>query len=1338
MRILYLSLLLSIGFASGIYAFFEKDIRILTMQNGLADNRVTCIHKDSDGFMWFGTDNGLSRYDGKIIKNFSLTDHNLQVGHIVETSNNLLWLITGDGLVCFDRRLEHFVPVTGNERLVNILFTDDTTAWSFASNTFTQYTVDYEKNTKGNLTSVRLTREKDVLILPEDADPFRAFCSSPDGDIYLSSTKGQVYIVNSRDRVLRHKGSSYNPLNTTRLLFHDGLLWFANNREGIVIYDPETDSFRQYHYSPDDAYPVISHTDIYQIVPLDDGRYVAVSWNGYTILTPENNGDRLSYTTEVYNNTASEVHRDIENRMISAYYDPAGVLWVGTSGGGVLASDLRLQFYHKFYQDTHNEIGGIIKDQEGYIWLATYHKGIMRSENPFHPQEKLSFQTLFNIPSLPLITAASDADGNLWFGGHSGGLVCYSPKDKKFSPVPIRFEDENRLYKGVIAKIFVDEENRIWLGTNEGLLLYEKETGKTIRYRGEFGVINALAENAGHLWIGSSKGLHKFSLTDRVITQTGYEEKAGLEARTVRSLLASSEDMLYIGYLGGFGVMDLSTDSIRYFYTTRQGLSNNSVGCIMEDGKGDIWLGNNSSISRYSRHQKIFYNYYISGNNCAALWYAGHLFWGNNMNLTYFDPMQVRHHLHTTDHVRITQIEVDNKPVGIGEKINDQLILKEGVSYTQQLTLSQQNNNFSLSFSNLTFSEELQKYMFRLLPLQSEWIVIDEGEKASFTNLAKGDYTFEVKSIFPDGSNGEITTLAITVLPHWYETVTFRLLVFLAICMATFLLYRWLKKKQERIAQEERLKHELVVANLEREKEKQIHKERENFFTNVSHELRTPLTLILSPLQELLQKRPATDDLYEKLTLIYGNATSLSTLTDQLLYVQKIEAGMIQLHISHVDIVKLVKKTVQSFEQLASVKEIEYSFHYPPQSIMLWIDVSKIESAIRNLLSNAFKYTSPHDRIQVILKQQNIDGNNFCTIEVTDNGSGIEEELQERVFDSFITGKSNPSLSTKVGIGLRIVKNTMDLHHGKVLLESKPGEGTKFTLVIPEGNTHFAEDEYILEDPEEITDNTEAEYPAINNDRMDKKKSGKQILVIEDNDQMRQYICSLFDKEYVVLEACNGQQGFEKATQTEPDLIISDIMMPVKDGFTCCEELKSQLSTAHIPVIMLTAKAEDADLLKGMKTGADDYLMKPFNPEVLRTKAESLIKSREDLRRLYTRTLFTAQNKEEEDNAKNAFMQKVITLIELNLTNPDFNAGMLAEKLNYSQPTLYRKIRQYTDMSIIEVIRSVRMSKAASYIMERKYSVQEVCEMVGYNDMNTFRKFFTKQFGVSPSKYTKE
>ena len=390
-------------------------------------------------------------------------------------------------------------------------------------------------------------------------------------------------------------------------------------------------------------------------------------------------------------------------------------------------------------------------------------------------------------------------------------------------------------------------------------------------------------------------------------------------------------------------------------------------------------------------------------------------------------------------------------------------------------------------------------------------------------------------------------------------------------------------------------------------------------------------------------------------------------------------------------------------------------------------------------MSNAFKYTSPRGRVILRMERVQIDGQAFCKLTVSDTGKGIPEELQERVFDSFITGDQVPMLSTKVGIGLRIVKNTMDLHHGSISLKSSLQEGSTFVLAIPEGNAHFSEDKYeLVETP--VNEETDIPVPVSSSVTEQEKEDGnkKSLLIIEDNEEVRAYICSLFCKNYTLYEAVNGEEGVRIATEKIPNLIISDIMMPVKDGFVCCREIRERPCTAHIPILMLTAKAEDADILYGSKVGADDYILKPFNPEILKSRVESLILQRERLKRIYTKALMLKQKETKQGEAEEAaddFMKGVIQVIEANLANENFNVKMLAEQLNMSQPTLYRKIKQRSELAAIDMIRSVRMSKAASLIMENRYSIQEIAEMVGYSDTRTLRKHFTEQFGVAPSKY---
>ena len=472
---------------------------------------------------------------------------------------------------------------------------------------------------------------------------------------------------------------------------------------------------------------------------------------------------------------------------------------------------------------------------------------------------------------------------------------------------------------------------------------------------------------------------------------------------------------------------------------------------------------------------------------------------------------------------------------------------------------------------------------------------------------------------------------------------------------------------------------------------------------------------------------------------MYKNAASLHTLVDQLLYVQKIGAGMVRLQLSEIDLVQLVCNVSEPFRQMAEIKGLQFDVDLPEGKFLYWVDEGKIASAVQNLLSNAFKYTPSGGRVLLSVSHLMKSGQGYCRITVSDTGAGIPEWLQKYAFESFVTGDNVPEMSTKAGIGLHIVKNTMDLHHGLVTLKSVPDEGSTFALYIPEGKAHFAKDSYeLIDSRQEKTKQNEELKPesflSITENKTRETAAKKSLLIIEDNEDVREYIRSLFISRYVVSEACNGEEGVRIAKEQLPDLIISDVMMPVKDGFACCREIRMQQETAHIPILILTARAEDADILQGCNSGADDYMMKPFNPEILKTKVDNLILQRERLKRIYTKALMLKQESEEGEK-EDAFLQQLIHIIEANLSNADFNVKMLAEQLNMSQPTLYRKVKQRSDLSVIDMIRSIRISKAATLILENRYSIQEISEMVGYSDTRTLRKHFMEQFGVSPSKY---
>ena len=1356
----------SLVITTSLYAVLPyNELHQLNMSNGLVDNIITCIYQDQDRFMWFGSSNGLSRYDGKQIRNFSVDNARMYVSDIKETSDDKLWVIANEYLYCFDRRKEKFVlpSFQDGKKAISVSameITGDSLFWIVKGGQL-QCLKRHYKLVKGDL-QIEMTVEAGYPFFLDEGESFSNLCASQDGHfLYLVTDKGNLLFFDKiAGKVVRKFKYSINPsANATTIMSEGEYIWVSSIVGGVTRLHIPTGKSDYYQYNEDARLSSLSHSDAYGVVALDNDSYIAVTWNGYTLLAPEEN-DPSKLSATPYTNTSFLQYRNVETRMISVYYDKEGILWIGTRGGGIVYFDFRQHSYMQYHSKKHNEISAQVADKDGRIWLGTYHEGIMRSDQPYAKSRPLNFSPVGNQKEVPVFCAIKDSCSNLWFGNASGNLICYDWSSNSFHIYPL-----NHLGKKVnsyIVALMIDSRYRFWVCTSAGLYLFDHQTGhfelfslrEALKEDAEPWVTAICEDKQRNIWIGTAKGIVRLSQVNvRPLKMVhGYEEKENIGARVVSALLTGTDGTVYVGYKNGFGIIPVGEDRITSFYTVKDGLCNDCIDCIVEDEKKRIWLGSISGISRYSRQQHVFYNYYISSSNKSVMLFKNTLFWGNNKSLTYFEP-EILTSATIASKTLLTGLEVDNKQINIGEKIKGQVVLDSNIASIDHLELVNANRDFSLLFNNLAFSKDLQKYSYRLYPYQKDWIVSEAG-KVSFTNLSAGYYIFEVKTLFPNNTEGDVTALPITILPHWSQTVWFRLLLIFSVLFLVGYIFYSLLRRQHRFKKMIQLKHELTIANLERNAERHIREERENFFMNAAHELRTPLTLILAPIHDIMKSITPSDNWFDSFSRLHKNCLSLQTLVDRLLYVQKIEGGMIKLHLSESDIKEIVSRVANPFLQMAMVKKREFLVQVDTVPLYLWVDVAKIESAVQNLLSNAFKYTSQNGRIELAVSEAEIDGRPYCLVTVSDNGVGIPDDLQQHVFDSFVTGKRIPQYSTSIGLGLHIVKHTMGLHHGFVTLTSRVGEGSRFVLHIPVGLSHFVPGEYeMVPDPvkgdllEECTteERPMEEVIAEKNETMEEtvnrvKNNKEFLLIIEDHDEMREYLCSLFKEDYNVIEAGNGEEGVAMADKYIPKLIISDIMMPVKDGFECSREIRENKRTFHIPVIFLTAKAEDADRLKSLQIGVDDYIMKPFNPELLKEKVKALIEQRDLLRKLYAKTLMLDEEVlESSEDVQDVFMPKMLQIIEENLSNRNFTIKVLTDKLNMSQPTLYRKVKQKTGLSIIEVIHGVRMSKAASIIMSGRYSsLTEVAEMVGYDSMISFRKQFVAQFGVLPSKYMEE
>lgn len=1316
------------------------------MLDGLADNTVSSITKDDKGFIWFGNDNGISRYDGKTIVNFNHPEKYLKVRAIKEASANFVWFIANGEILAFSQRHERILPlISEGKPLIGVSdFTidSDSLLWVLKAGELLRVELDVT----GQKEAIQVVATQIIPVKTPRKGALVRLCSVADNRLAIATTKSELVFLDKSapflcDFTKWDKGGNINPY---ALIYENNQLWISTIGSGALHYSMQSGEFTQYTYHNNDVHS-LSHKDVYEISPLNRGRFIASTWNGVTILNPDTITGK--YIPQVYTFSDFQHEKGMESRVLSSFFDSAtGILWIGTNGGGIVQLDLKNNFYQQVHQKSHNEIWNIEQDKEGFLWFTSFHNGIMRSDAPFDPQTELNIHTVnesFAQKGVIYRCMVKDKSGNFWLGGSQGSFFYFNPTQNTKEYFTLPLERENLQYTDILS-LFLDDQNVLWIGTDKGLFVFNKAQSDkpykiiTPNSANNNLFIRSITGDASHnIWIGSPLGVHKYK--NGLMRDYSY-----LYPTDIRALFYSPDGNLYIGSQNGLFIHNCASDSTAAVYTTRNGLCNNFIGCITEDAKGRLWIGSNSGISKFNKEQGVFYHFYISGNNRTVLRSDSLLFWGNNKTLTYFNPRKAGIVQHENRHVYLTQLDVNNEPVQVGQKKNGQLILEESISSTNHIELNPKNNKFAFHFSNLSYNPELQKYYYRLYPYEKEWQIAEGSEKVSYALLPPGEYRFEVKTLFQEGEAGLPTVLKVVIQPHWSQTVWFYLGCLLGIGLVMAYLLRWNRIKQKRKEQAAALNQELERVNYERKKEQQINDERIRFFTNASHELRTPLTLITAPLSELLADNEITDKTRCRLQLINEHASLLQTTVNELLYVQKINASLVELRPSLLDMKEIVRKVANSFSELIQIHHQHLSVEMEEDMPLFWFDGSKMESAIRNLLSNAIKYTPREGKIQVRVFTTQNEHTSYCRITISDNGPGIDKKDQHRIFEPFTTTDNEPLVSGKLGLGLRIVKNTADLHHGMIELVSEKGEGCCFTLSIPMTITPAIPSIPVLSPICGIN----KEY-ALGR----KKSTGKTLLIIEDNAEIQQYIGLLFEEHYQLLFAQNGEEGIQTAIQQKPDLIISDIMMPVKDGIACCKELRENLTTAHIPIILLTAKTEEADQLVGMKVGADDYLMKPFNPEILKVKVENLIRSREQLKRLYTKAVIRSTTSAEKhvdaetetsegaiseatvSVANSSFMQQTINLIEKNLTNPEFNVRILARELNMSQPTLYRKIKKESDLSISEVIRSVRMSKSASLLMDKRYSIQEVAEMVGFNDIATFRKHFMEQFGVQPSKY---
>ena len=1338
------------------------DMRLLNRQSGLSNNTLAGICQDVDGFIWLGTDMGLDRYDGIHFHNYNWKEKEpFTVGPILEDANHLLWFqVEGQRrIACFDKTQGRYLPLVSDtpEALADmqgIIRLGDKLYVSTAKGIAQLEVRPAEGEVNVSLHYLSGT-PKDIVRLRGLGNCIYALTSTRKIVTYHVDTRKQD-VVSSDDLHI----SADIPIDD--IYAFNGYIWICLRWSEGICYDPASGQSAQVVYT--NGQSENNSTYIRDISQVDDRTFIVATRNALYKLTFD--GEDFIHSGYHIAGLSSELERyapALDNGITQIYFDRQNsVLWVGTFGRGVLKLNIGKRLLHHIKMEDREPqvIKSITQDAGGYVWLATEQNGIYRSTG-HELSAGMQFARWDKVQADNHCCLYKDKNGALWIGGSGGNVFCMNP----LSGETIAYHPlwENGASLGAISGLYLNTRGYLWIISGKGLFVYDYKNNKVLNhipYSDKLAPVTAICEDgAGLMWLGTEKGLVTLKYEKgRADVQGGYEADAKLRTGEVLALYINNYNQIFASYANKILQIDGKEKKVVSSLLLGRDFTNGHVNCMIDDGNGNTWLGTNAGLITISNKNASSYNYAFPENYYnVCLLDNGYLLWASSSGLSYFDPRLMKEESGGSG-LYLSDIDVNYKNVEIGEEVNGQVILDKPAYQTAHLDLNYRNNNLVIYLSDLKYGNVSNRVEYRLLPAHDGWTG-SSNNQVSLSNLEHGDYTLEIRSVSPLEAETKITTLTISVGEYWAASVWAIVLYFLIGAALLFFAWHYLTHKEMKkrfyLAEKEKLKQKLEEEKKRRERNENINLMRDQVRLGLAKELRTPLSLIIAPLKEMMEAKDFPGSLLPKAEIAYRSSVSIQDICNQLLSINQHRSSDNQLKVASYKAGELADSIVHSFYELLNSCPI--TLYYDKEKKVdteVWVDHKKMEFILQCIFSNAYRHISYSGSIWFTVTMAEIDHTPYCLFTVKDDGKNVEESS---VVYLSKTGYDVDDKSVYRELAMDVMKDMALVHHGDIKIDRQKDTGTTVTLYIPLGKEHFAGDKNVsFVEPDHIaldsqadeevnilleeTEMSTGEVKPLQEALSDKKHT---LLIIEDSIDIRTYLRILYSSTYNVLLAENGKQGLALARSEMPDLIITDVMMPGgMDGFECCRILKEDLSTCHIPVIILTALSDEEDMAKGLELGADEYIYKPFNPEILRLKVKRLIKSRMELKQVYAKLLMPSDaDSGQEDGevpeakAEDPFIEEILEIANQNLQNPNFSVKWLAEKLNMSQATLYRRIKQSTDFSLVELIRGVRLKRAAELLRTKKYSVQEVAEMVGYNDAPTFRKHFVDFYGTTPSTF---
>lgn len=1299
-RVKYFLFICLINIAGGLYAVEFQNI---TVNNGLSNRRVFCSAKDNKGFVWFATRVGIDKYDGEVFSHYDFTKYNdnFKIRGVISDRKGQIYAFTERFIYVYNENSDSFVQlqkqsankqeIITSESITSVFFDKDNCIWI------------------GTTAGILYSKDLNIWSSINGFNNYAVYCFADgvDGDFWLGTSKGVSYIYRSAQNQYHCK--QYNPIaylanKRVQSLYFDRsskMLWIGTFADGLFLYTAENKLKNiLVSTSPIRTMSKLSNSEIW-IGTDGGGIFVFDLLNG--ILK-----NKYSQTT---NNDGNFESNSIYHLLIDN-----GKVWISTYSAGVLLCNINTisnkifrhqkDNYNSLY---NNHVNAVIEDDFQNLWFGT-NSGISKyntSENSWK-----HFLIDNNKNEFVVILALCEDDNFIWAGGYAADLYCINKKSGNITSVNIKYPNKSPNKKNFIYSIAKDGKGNLWLGGNLDELTKYNPVSKTVKFYKVMGIHKICKLNNDTILVSTIRGLYTVNIsTDKIsfvdFSKIKYNNK--YLNSFINSIYVDTESIntVWLGSEGnGMYRYNLTTHRLT-IYNKKQGFSSNYVYGIQNDEFGRLWISTENGLNCYNPKTNENQSYFeldgLPDNTFNFLAYTkcknGNMIWGSPKGAVEIVPENIRKNNQSIN-LRFTSFNLFYQKVN-AEFENSPLVVS--IDDTKELTLKHTQSSFSFDFIDLNYSTYPQiMYSWKLNGFDEYWTDPTKDHKAVYTNIPPGKYTFMVKA-YKLGNNKETITRSIDIIilrPFWLSPVAYIIYLILLILLVRLVNNFW--------------KNRIEAQNSE---------EKIRFFVNMAHDVRTPITLVKAPLNEI-EHENLSEDGRSALVLAQRNLEKLFNIVTQLLDFQKIDKDSMKLLVEKTLANNFVKSVVNNFIMLAKEKKIDLKLVLPVVDTEIWLDRKKISLCIENLLSNAIKYSRLNGNIQVTLSIIE----NYFQIEVSDDGIGIPIKDQKNLFERFYRAENaTNSKETGSGIGLMLTKKLINLHKGKISFVSEERLGTIFKFEIPCWEQDYKSTEIIYK---------EERVNSIENESIDEtSKKGVTIMLVEDNDEMRDYLSKQLRREYDVVEARDGNEALDLIKVDAPDFVLSDIMMPGISGFELCAILKKRIETCHIPVILLSSLSERSDIVTGFNAGADDYITKPFDLTILETKIKAILKNRILFKKKYIAKTASKEDFASINELDKIFMERVIKFIEDNLTNDDFTIDNLAFEMAMSRSVFYKKLKSLTDENPKDLIKEIKMRKASELLRENKYPINEIAFLTGFPNSKYFSTAFKKFYGVSPSRF---